>query len=277
MKRLSKQLLWGFGALAACDGDHGTVDLRTQEVTAVCVTSGAGAPADAWFCPTPLTVQCGSSVPPLYVENVAGCEQSSLSVSDVLLGQSGVQSVEVRRPDGGLACATTLTVLDSAGPVLTPQVINIWPPNHKFHTISVEDCVGAYDACDPSVTAEFVWASSDEPVDDFGDGHHAPDILLDGCDRVQVRSERQGPKNGRVYKLGVRATDGAGNVTLGECAVIVDHDQRGVVGADSGESYRVLFDGSAGLPRCDGTPDDVPPPAVPPPVKVDAGTPTVGI
>jgi hypothetical protein len=49
--------------------------------------------------------------------------------------------------------------------------------------------------------------------------------------------------------------------------VIVDHDQRGLVGADSGEAYRVLFDGlsNQGGPVCDGTPPENPPPRNPPP------------
>jgi hypothetical protein len=176
----------------------------------------------------------------------------------------------------------------AAGPTLTAKAIQLWPPNHKFHSVSVEDCAGLVDACDPDLRAEFVWASSDEPVDDRGDGHHAPDILFDDCHRVQVRAERQGPKDGRVYKLGVRVVDRAGHSAETACTIIVDHDQRGVVGADSGESYRLQLNGQDGLPSCDGTPDvppvtptpdagapspdaGTPPPVVPP--TPDAGTP----
>jgi hypothetical protein len=167
----------------------------------------------------------------------------------------------------------------STAPVLTPRNIQLWPPNHKFHTVAVEDCVSVVDACEPNLHAEFIWASSDEPVDDLGDGHFAPDILFDSCHRVQVRSERQGPKSGRVYKLGVRVVDGAGNAVESQCSIIVDHDQRGVVGADDGESYRIVLNGQGGVPSCDGT-TDVPPPPPPVadagvPVPVDAGDPRV--
>jgi hypothetical protein len=155
-------------------------------------------------------------------------------------------------------------------PVLTPKTVQLWPPNHKFHSIAVEDCVSVADACETNLNAEFIWASSDEPVDDLGDGHFAPDILFDSCHRVQVRSERQGPKNGRVYKLGVRVVDPSGNAVESQCSIVVDHDQRGVVGADDGESYRIVLNGQGGLPSCDGT-TDVPPP--PPPA--DAGVPGV--
>jgi putative surface-exposed virulence protein len=68
-----------------------------------------------------------------------------------------------------------------------------------------------------------------------------------------------------VYKLGVRFVDAAGNTTDSECAIIVDHDQRGVLAEDSGESYRVTLDGTGGTPECDGNPPDE-----------DAGTPGDG-
>jgi hypothetical protein len=155
-------------------------------------------------------------------------------------------------------------------PVLEPKVVQLWPPNHKLHDISIDDCVDVIAACGDDLQAQFIWASSDEPVDDLGDGHFAPDIeLSDDCQHVAVRAERQGPENGRVYKLGVRVVDRAGNTSDAVCSVIVDHDQRGVVGADSGEAYRITFDGTQGGATCDGTqpppPTNPPPPMNPPP------------
>ena len=142
-------------------------------------------------------------------------------------------------------------------PTVEGKTIFLWPPNHKMHSIAVADCVSAANACDGSVVSgEFIWASSDEPVNDLGDGNFAPDILIDDCNQVSVRAERQGPKDGRVYKLGVRAIDAAGNVAESECTIIVDHDQRGVDGADSGESYRITLDGTSDTPVC----GEVPPP-----------------
>lgn len=166
-----------------------------------------------------------------------------------------------------------LAPADAAAVVLASQPIELWPPNHKFHNIAISDCVALPTNCDGSLSAEFIWASSDEPIDDKGDGHHAPDILFGSCQQVQVRSERQGPEDGRVYKLGVRAVDGAGNAAEGECTIVIDHDKRGTVAADSGEKYRVTFNGADGLPLCDGE-DDVPP-VTPPVTPVDAGTPVV--
>jgi len=51
---------------------------------------------------------------------------------------------------------------------------------------------------------------------------------------VQLRSERQGGSNGRVYKLGWKATDDSGNETEGKCVVVVPHDQSGREAIDDG-------------------------------------------
>lgn len=188
---------------------------------------------------------------------------------------SNAHTITVRDASGTTLCSATVTVDDRTAPVLQSKTIKLWPPNHKFHNIAVEDCVTAVDACDGPLRGEFIWASSDEPIDDIGDGHHSPDVGVSASRRTAcVRSERQGPKDGRVYKLGVRVVDSSGNAAEGECAVIVDHDKRGVVGADSGEKYRVTFaDDDAGTDVvCTGEPDEPPPP--PPPSE---GVPDSGI
>jgi hypothetical protein len=262
MKRSTACVLF---ALAACDSDSAATGLHVQEVQAVCVEATASLPADAWLCGQPLTVQCGADLPPLYVRD--DCRAFTLQAPDVLTDRAGTQTVLVTRSNGSLACSTPLTVAPGAQ-AIAPRVLNLWPPNHKLHDISVEDCIGELTTCDPTAHAEFIWGSSDEPVDARGDGHHAPDILFADCEHVQLRSERQGPKDGRVYKLGVRVTSGSGAATDSVCTVVVDHDQRGVLGADSGEAYRVTLDGTNGSPVCDGR---LPPPVVVP----DAGAPPV--
>lgn len=181
-------------------------------------------------------------------------------------------ALDARYVDGEPSCGGE--ELGGEAPVVTSHELTLWPPNHKLHEISAADCASAVDACGEALNGEFLWASSDEPVDDIGDGHHAPDIVIGtDCDVVAVRSERQGPKDGRVYRFGVRFVDAAGNYTDGECAITVVHDQSGAAANDSGEAYRITLDGSDGLPSCDGI--DEPPPPVdagePPPV--DAGEP----
>jgi hypothetical protein len=186
-------------------------------------------------------------------------------------------ALDERYVDGEPSCGAA--ELGMAAPVITSDGLTLWPPNHKLHELGVADCATAVDACGEELNGEFLWGSSDEPINDIGDGNHEPDILFSpDCESVALRSERQGPRDGRVYKLGVRFIDAAGNQTDGECTVVVDHDQRGVVASDSGEAYRITLDGTNGLPLCDGI--DVPEEPgeedageEPPPPEPDAGEP----
>jgi hypothetical protein len=80
-----------------------------------------------------------------------------------------------------------------------------------------------------------------------------------------VRAERQGTQDGRVYRLGVRFIDSQGSSSEASCTVVIDHDQRGVVAADSGDAYRVVFeDGPFNSELCAGDPEEPPPPPPPP-------------
>lgn len=156
-------------------------------------------------------------------------------------------------------------------PVLHPNTILLWPPNHKLHDIAVDDCVDARDACGRKLTGEFVWASCDEPENDLGDGNTAPDIVLGSdCKQISVRSERQGPSDGRVYKLGVRVFGVDGSSAEAECQVIVAHDQGKGEGMDSGEAYHLTFDGTNGQIAC-GMPPETP--STPPPPPESSGQP----
>jgi hypothetical protein len=272
-------------ALFACDEDEASVNAAAL-LTAEC-ESADDIPAEAWVCPADRVLECGAD-DTVFVVNDEG---TSCEGEDVVLPEDGPfavgeHTITISDDEGNELCSAELTVVDTEPPVLEEHTVKLWPPNHKLHAIAVEDCVSVTDACDGELEAEFLWASSDEPIDDIGDGHHMPDIgVSDDGETVCVRAERQGPKDGRVYTLGVRVVDDAGNETLGECHVIVDHDQRGVTGVDSSEAYRVAFDGSDELADCGGddgdeTPSDAgddPPPEVdagnPPPPEVDAGTP----
>lgn len=126
-------------------------------------------------------------------------------------------------------------------PVATANTISLWPPNHSLWTISAADCVTIEDHCDGDLEAQLLWASSDEPINSIGDGNTEGDIVA-GCDAFEVRSERQGPRNGRVYHLGWRVEDSGGNVVEGTCSVVVDHDQSAAITEDDGEAYRVDLD-----------------------------------
>jgi hypothetical protein len=266
------------GVVTACD-DEREVSASVAALTVECVSPDA-VPANAWVCPADRTLECGADD----VLFIADDETTSCAGEEVVLSDDGPFApgehvIVVSDADGVELCSSQLTVVDTEPPVLESHTLQLWPPNHKLHEIAVEDCVSVVDACDGELDAEFVWASSDEPIDALGDGHHAPDIGrgADG-EHVCVRSERQGGSDGRVYKLGVRVVDASGNESLGECLVIVDHDQRGVTGSDSGEAYRLAFSDTDALEGCGGdAAPPPPPPPPPPPAETDAGTGDAGM
>jgi hypothetical protein len=261
----------------SCNEDEASVR-GSALLTAECETAD-DIPAEAWVCPADRLLECGADDTVFVVDDeTTSCEDEDVVLSEDGPFEPGEHTITISDEDGNALCSTQLTVVDTESPVLEEHTVQLWPPNHKFHDIAVEDCVSAIDACDGELEGEFIWASSDEPIDDIGDGHHAPDVGVSSDGHTAcVRAERQGPKDGRVYKLGVRVVDGAGNEALGECMVIVDHDQRGVTGVDSGEAYRVAFDGSAGLADCGGDAEEPPSDAgAPPPPESDAGTPDSG-
>lgn len=253
--------------LGACggDGDDGSTETATRPLEAVCAETPEAVPEDAWICGEDRQVECespeGAHVELIHVVGsesggAAGtepdfCPERPLQVSDEGPFPVGEHEIVVYRPalfEGGEpaeVCRSRLTVVDSAPPVVTPRTVELWPPNHRLHTITPEDCVAVEDACDADVRVVFTHATSDEPPDGRGDGHHAPDIVDLGCDGVKLRAERSGPGDGRVYTLGWRAEDDAGNVAEGTCRVVVPHDQSGREAVAGEPAYEVLPDPSA--------------------------------
>ena len=75
--------------------------------------------------------------------------------------------------------------------------------------------------------------SSNEPQEGLGDGDESPDWtgpVIDQASGViflELRAERSGSGNGRVYTIRITATDGAGNSSLADVQIIVPHDKGG--------------------------------------------------
>lgn len=118
----------------------------------------------------------------------------------------------------------------------------LWPPNHKLHTISLAQCAALSDCPDAGAAAaagEITAITADEAIDVGKGGDGATknyDMKIVDGGTVEVRSERQGGGDGRVYR--VHFSDGNGYA--GSCEIHVPHDQGPVGGAvDSGEVVRV--------------------------------------
>ena len=96
----------------------------------------------------------------------------------------------------------------------------LWPPNHQYNTFNVTDFVSsASSSCDPNVDINDVViqkVTSDEPEENpaGADGNTLNDIVIaPDCKSVQLRAERDGNRNGRVYTITFKVTDSFGNST----------------------------------------------------------------
>ncbi|HEX6067894.1 MAG TPA: vWA domain-containing protein [Nitrososphaera sp.] len=116
-----------------------------------------------------------------------------------------------------------------------PSVATLWPPSHKMKSVTVE---GVTDPDEDEVTVMITGIFQDEPTNGLGDGDQSPDGAGVGTDTAEVRAERSGTGDGRVYHIMFTAEDGAGGSCTGEVLVTVPHDQSGAAAVDQG----ALFD-----------------------------------
>ena len=98
------------------------------------------------------------------------------------------------------------------------SIDNIWPPNHKMVHVSI---LGVTEPdCDP-LTVSITRITQDEPTEGAGDGNTCPDAIGLGTFATQLRAERNGGGNGRVYTIYFKATDGKGGESYSSVRVIV--------------------------------------------------------
>jgi hypothetical protein len=119
---------------------------------------------------------------------------------------------------------------DTEPPVISgiSEPIIVWPPNHKYKPFTIGDFVSSVsDNCMTMSLDDLVISqvTGDEPDDDKGDGHTNNDNVI-SPDRksVDLRIERQGKDNGRVYTIFIEAVDGSGNTATESFEVHVPHN-----------------------------------------------------
>ena len=154
-------------------------------------------------------------------------------------------AASVHAPDDGDLTNNTAydtAAVASAPPPSASKRIELWPPNHKLSTIDLAQCVVAPAGC-TMAHGSFVRGTSDEAVGSGGSGSTSPDILFPNCVTAEVRAERSGSGNGRVYRLFYDATDTCGNKLTGSCRLEVTFSQNGSNATEGTAMYSV--DGSA--------------------------------
>lgn len=151
-------------------------------------------------------------------------------------------------------CTATVTVLDGTPPALVanPDPAVFWPPNHSYETIELSQMVSEVsDNCANLTIDNIVITSvtSDEPESGNGDGNTFDDIVIAAdCQSVQLRKERSGNGNGRVYSVHLAVNDDYGNTGTAIYRVWVPISRNGSA-MDDGVDYSVNSSCSSGFAK----------------------------
>ncbi|MBI1804857.1 MAG: HYR domain-containing protein [Ignavibacteriae bacterium] len=133
------------------------------------------------------------------------------------------------------SCTQTYTVIDNQPPTISGVLAtpaSLAPPNHKLRDVTID--YTATDNCGP-VTCRLS-AVSNEPDNGTGDGDVPGDIVIVDAHHLQLRAERSGAGNGRIYTVTITCVDGAGNVTTQTVSVVCAHN---ITGPASGNSFKI--------------------------------------
>lgn len=217
-------------------------------------------------CPAAIQVECTETggtpeTDPAIVAFLAGatatdaCDTSPTITNDApSFFPHGTTTVVFTATDGSTnsdTCHTTVEVIDTTPPTISLSLSRdaLWPPNHKMADITATLVVD--DICDPNPTVVLTSITSDEPDDGLGDGDTPNDIggaAFNTADfAFQLRSERSGTGDGRVYTIIYTASDESGNTASDTAWVTVPHSQKGVGTSSAG----FALDGATVAPGSD--------------------------
>lgn len=146
--------------------------------------------------------------------------------------------------------------LDLSAPALSvgASPLKLWPPNGSYHTVSLDDLdIEVSDNCNGDLSAEDVVIAkvwTDEPETGINFGNTTDDMIIAAdCRSVQLRAERAGNRNGRIYRIVLKVDDGNGNTSRETYTVKVPIFYKGSAEND-GQVYSVEgCEPDAGLAR----------------------------
>jgi len=189
-------------------------------------------------CPGDRTVSCEKSTDPADTGMAIASDNcipdllitSSEAVSPGACANARTIARTWRATDGcsnTAACVQTIQVVDTTAPIIgsvnaVPNVL--WSPNHEMVPITVTPL--ASDNCGAAPVCLITGVSSNEPVNGLGDGDAVPDWIITGALTVDLKAERSGTGNGRIYTITVVCTDDCGNSSTGTAMVTVPKSQK---------------------------------------------------
>jgi len=108
---------------------------------------------------------------------------------------------------------------DITGASASPN--SLWPPNHKMVPVTIGYKVS--DNCDPAPSCSLSVSSNEG--EGGGSGHTSPDWTVLDTHHVDLRAERAGTGDGRVYTVTISCQDKSGLSSTASTTVTVVHDQ----------------------------------------------------
>lgn len=195
---------------------------------------GVSTTAQAGSCSLPLTVTVGNVT--VVETGTTGYDVTAITVA----GAGSLVSSNLSTATAVVSVSTGVTEVNftNKSKNRAPSCVNvkaspnsIWPPNHKFKTVTLS---GATDPDGDATTLTITGVTQDESLNGTGDGDTSPDAatVAGRTDQVQVRAERSGNGDGRVYRISFTVSDGKLSCS-GTAYVGVPHDQSGDPAVDT--------------------------------------------
>ena len=151
----------------------------------------------------------GFNIQDVLVDGVSAGAVGSYTFTDVQADHTIAASFLATGPNRSPECGVARAVPD-----------RLWSADHQLVPVTI---AGVTDPDGDPVTITVTGVTQDESPNESGDGNTCPDaVLSDGA--VQLRAERSGAGNGRVYAVSFSASDGRGGSCAGSVLVCVPHD-----------------------------------------------------
>jgi predicted extracellular nuclease len=96
----------------------------------------------------------------------------------------------------------------------------LWAANHKYATVNA-----TLNATNDVASVDLISVVSNEPDNGLGDGDTPNDIVIVDNDTFQLRAERSGTGDGRIYTITYKATNTCGASVLATATVTVPHSK----------------------------------------------------
>ncbi len=207
------------------DGEFSTTNLDVYD-TADCAGNAVIAPVTTYTLPfgvTGIDIEFGALIVSNSLATLESLGGPPFAASVATMSAAPSDEVE----DITLEVATNEPP-DCSAAFADPDVL--WPPNRQLQTVTV---MGVTDPDGDPVTIAITDVTQDEPVSGPGSGNTAPDAANVAGASVDIRAERSGLGDGRVYHILFTATDDQGATCEGDVTVSVPHDQSGAPAVDS--------------------------------------------